>query len=167
MSSVKEFHLLHGIVLTKISRNERPTLRLVETDISNVWAAYLLNDEVIIYVRYSLSGKKRKRTEKVVWNFPFNQPELEKIRILRAKKPVYFTLVGGFTPIDVKQMEVCLLDPAEIDRCIDIDSNARQIITVEVKPNESLRAYGAKNSEERSKLIINRNKLDEWKIPGS
>lgn len=167
MSTVKDFHLLHGIVLTKISRNERPTLRLVETDISNVWAAYILNDAVIIYVRCSLSGQKRKRTDKAVWYFPFSPPELEKIRELRTQRSVYFTLVGGFSPIDAKQMEVCLLYPDEIDKCIDVDSDSVQTITVEVRPGESLRAYGAKNSDERVKLVISRNRLDKWKIPGS
>ncbi len=72
MSTVKDFHLLHEMVLTKISRNERLTLRLVETDISNVWAAYVLNDEVIVYIKYSLSGKiyeRKTKREKSSWVF--------------------------------------------------------------------------------------------------
>jgi hypothetical protein len=166
MSTVKEFHLLHGIVLTKISRNERPSLRLVETDTSNVWAAYILNDAEIVYVKYSLSGRKTKK-EKSAWVFQFTPSELEKVRDLRNKWPVNFALVGGFSPINAKQMEVCLLHPDEIDQCIDVDSEAGQIITVEVKPKEKLRAYGHKNSDEKNKLRINRNRLDSWKIPGS
>lgn len=179
MSTVKEFHLLHGIVLTKISRNERPTLRLVETDISNVWAAYILNDAVIIYVKYSLSGRKSKK-EKSAWVFQFSLSELEKIRDLRKERDVYFTLVGGgFSSIDgkpikaeekqldAKQMEVCLLYPNEIDECIDVDSKTGQTITVEVRPGESLRAYGPKNSDDRKKPVISRNRLETWKIPGS
>lgn len=167
MSQVKEFHLLHGVILTRISRNERPTLRLVETDISNAWAAYILNDAVYIYVRYSLSPRKTQRTGKTVWNIPFHPAELQKIRDLRQRKDLYFTLVVGPASIDAKQMEVCLLDPENIDDCIDINSSKTQIITVEVRPGSSMRAYGPKNPDERNKLIISRNRLDEWKIPGS
>ena len=167
MSQVKDFHLMHGIVLAKISRNERPTLRLVETDVSNVSLAYILNDAVFIYVRYSLSGRVTKKTGKAVWNFPFHPLELAKIRDLREKHPVHFSLVVGFQSMDAKQMEVCLLHPDEIDECIDVNSKKVQIITVEVRSGESLRAYGPKNSEEKHKLVISRNRLDEWKIPGS
>jgi len=179
MSTVKEFHLLHGIVLTKISRNERPSLRLVETDISNVWAAYIINDVVIVYIKYSLSGRKTKK-EKSSWVFQLTTSELEKIRELQKQRDVYFALVGGgFSSIDgkqiktkdkhidAKQMEVCLLYPDEIERCIDMDSETGQFVTVEVMPGESLRAYGSKNSNERKKPVISRNRLDSWKIPGS
>jgi hypothetical protein len=171
MSQVKEFHLLHGIVLTKVLRNEQPTLRLVETDTANnAWAAYILNDAVIIYVKYSLVGMKRQRAEKISWKFNFQPSELEKIQEMQGKlsAPVHFTLVGGFPSIDdAKQMQVCLLEPSEIDQCIDIASKKTQTITVEVRPRESLRVYGPKNSDKRDKLVISRNRLDEWKIPGS
>ena len=170
MSQVKEFHLLHGIVLTKVLRNDQPTLRLVETDVSNAWAAYILNDAVILYVKYSLVGKKAQRAEKTSWKFNFQAAELKKIQELRNKlsAPLYFALVGGFPNIDdANQMQVCLLASNEIDQCIDITSEKTQTITVEVRPRESLRAYGPKNSDERHKIVVSRNSLDEWKIPGS
>jgi hypothetical protein len=168
MSQVKEFHLLHGIVLTQVLRNEKPTLRLVETGMTDAWAAYILNDSVIIYVKYSLVGRKTQKAEKTVWSFPFQASELEKIRELRKYQPVYFTLIGGFPSIDdAKLMQVCLLYPDEIDQCMDVNSEKTQTLTVEVKPRESLRTYGAKNPNEKDKLVVSRNRLDEWKIPGS
>lgn len=170
MSQVKEFHLLHGIVLTKISRNDQPTLRLVETDVSNAWATYILNDEVIVYVKYCLSGTKGIRVDKTSWKFSFQPSELIKIHELRNSQtaPIYFTFVGAFPSIDnAKDMQVGLLEPNEIDQCIDIPSEKTQTITMEVRPRESLRIYGYKNSDEREKLVISRNRLDEWRIPGS
>ena len=168
MSQVKAFHLLHGIVLTTVLRNDQPTLRLVETDKKNAWAAYILNDSVIIYVKYCLTSRETQREAKTVWNFQFQGYELEKIKELRKFKPVNFTLVGGFQKIeDANKMQVCLMYPDEIDKCIDIYSGNIQTITMEVKPSESLRVYGAKNSTEKEKLVISRNRLNEWKIPGS
>jgi len=48
MAQVREFELLHGIVLMKLLRANGPTLRLVETDTEKAWAAYLVNDEVVL-----------------------------------------------------------------------------------------------------------------------
>ena len=166
MSHVKTFHLMHGIVLTRILRNDSPTLRLVETDKSNAWAMYILNDEVIVYVKYSILPRFTKKEEKTVWNFPFQSSELMKISKEKQKRPVYFALVCGFPAVnEAKKMEVCLLEPSEIEKCIDIISDKSQTITVELIPRASLRAYGSKNP--LNKLIISRNKLDEWNIPGS
>ena len=168
MSQVKEFHLLHGIVLTKVLRNNNPTLRLVENDTSNAWAAYILNDAIIIYVKYSLAGKKTQRVEKTVWKFPFQPSELGKIKELRKSHPAYLTLVGGFPSIDdAKRMEICVIEPEEIDNCMDVNSDKAQTITVEVRPGESLRAYGPKNSSDRNKIVVSRNRLDALVIPGS
>ncbi len=166
MSHVKEFHLMHGIVLTRILRNDSPTLRLVETDKSDAWAMYVLNDAVIVYVKYSICSRITKKEEKTVWNFPFQSSELKKISEKKQTLPVYFALVCGFPAVnEAKKMEVCLLEPLEIEKCIDINPEKSQTITVELITRASLRAYGSKNPVK--KLVISRNKLDEWIIPGS
>ena len=168
MSQVREFELLHGIVLTKVLRTDGATLRLIETDVKRAWAAYTINDEVIIYVKYALTNRETKREGKSVWAFPFQPSELGKIMTLREGKPVYAGLVCGLTDIKLhKEMQVCLLDPNQLYDCIDLGSNKTQTINVEYKSGASLRAYGPNNSEERRKFVVSRNKLDEWKVPGT
>ncbi|MAT45172.1 MAG: hypothetical protein CL609_22825 [Anaerolineaceae bacterium] len=166
MSHVKEFHLMHGIVLTRILRNDSPTLRLVETDKSDAWAMYVLNDAVIVYVKYSICSRITKKEEKTVWSFPFQTSELKKISEKQQTQPVYFALVCGFPAInEAKKMQVCLLEPLDINKCIDFNLEKPQVITVELITRASLRAYGPKNP--LKKLVVSRNKLDEWEIPGS
>lgn len=168
MAQVKEFELLHGIVLAKILRSEGASLRLVETDTKNAWAAYKINDEVIVYVKYALTKRRTKKEGKLVWSFQFQSADTKKLVQLRAEKPVYTALVCGVTDIkSAKEMQICLLDPEQIDKCIDVNVVVVQTISVEYKPGTSLRAYGPSNAEERKKLVISRGKLDEWKIPGS
>ena len=170
MAQVKEFELLHGVVLTKLLRTDGAALRLVETDSRKAWSAYRVNNEVNVYVKYRLQNRGTKRAQKLVWSFGFSDDELIKIAELRAAKPVWLALVCGLPEIEaeaLKEMQVCLLDPDQIDKCIDLDAGKSQVLTVEYKPGSSLRAYGPQNSEEKKKLIVSRNRLDEWIVPGS
>ena len=61
MAQVKEFELLHGIVLTKLLRSDGAALRLIETDAKKAWAAYRVNDEINVYVKYRLQNRETKR----------------------------------------------------------------------------------------------------------
>ena len=167
MGQVRVFELMHGIVLTKVLRAGGVALRLVETDTHNAWAAYTINDAVITYVKYALSPRQTRREEKLVWRFTFQPAELEKIEQLREQKPVYTTLVCGLPEVESQEMQVCHLDADQIDTCIDLKAKKPQTLTVECRSGSSLRAYGAKNTAERDKLVISRNKLDNWKVPGS
>jgi hypothetical protein len=170
MAQVKEFELLHGVVLTKLLRTDGAALRLVETDSKKAWAAYRVNDEVNIYVKYRLQNRETKKEQKLVWSFVFSDEELAKITELRAVKPVWLALVCGLPEItteSLKAMQVCLLDPVQIDGCINVGSSKSQALTVEYKPGASLRAYGPLNSEQKQKLVVSRNRLDEWTVPGS
>jgi hypothetical protein len=168
MAQVNKFELLHGIIIIKVLRTDGATLRLIETDAKKAWAAYTINDEVIIYVKYSLTNRETKRDSKIVWAFSFQPSELEKINSLSESKPVYAGLVCGLTDIKLHdEMQTCLLEPKQLEECIDLKSNKVQTITIEYKTRKSLRAYGPKNSEEDRRFVISRNKLDNWKIPGT
>ncbi len=171
MAQVKEFELFHGIVLTKLLRTDGAALRLVETDAKQAWAAYRVNDEAIVYIKYRLKNRETKRERKWVWSFAFSGAELAKIAELQTSKPVWVALVCGLRNIDagsLKKMQVCLLDAEQFDFCLSsAQGNAPQTIRVEYKPCTSLRAYGPRNSEENRKLIVPRNRLDEWRVPGS
>ncbi|HRW99876.1 MAG TPA: hypothetical protein P5280_10315 [Cyclobacteriaceae bacterium] len=168
MAHIKEFELLHGIVLTKILRSQGATLRLVETDTRQSWAAYTINDSVIVYVKYALTNREAVKENKTVWSFPFQPSEQKKMKELRKSKPVFVALICGLQDIKShNKMQVCLLEPDEIEKCISLTARSTQTISVENSPNRSLRAYGTLNSADRQKLVVSRNKLDEWEIPGS
>jgi hypothetical protein len=145
-------------------------LRLVETDAKKAWAAYRVNDEVNIYVKYRLDKRETKKDKKMVWSFSLSGEELAKITELGTIKPVWLALVCGLRyikPDSLKAMQVCLLAPDQIRHCVDMTADKTQTIAVEYKPGESLRAYGQLKPGEKQKLVVPRNRLDTWAVPGS
>ena len=60
-------------------------------------------------------------------------------------------------------MEVCLLDPNEIESLIDKSSLVQQPIFVNYQPGKRLRASSPKSEE----IVVPCNRLDRWEIPGS
>jgi hypothetical protein len=76
--SVREFELFHGIALTKIMRSDRPvTLRMIETNPDEAWAAYRINDEIVLYIKYrTVSRELRRNGGGLAWSFMFGTSEL-------------------------------------------------------------------------------------------
>lgn len=119
---VKEFELYHGAVLTKLVRSDRPiTLRMIETKPQEAWAAYTLNDEASLYIKYSTKPSTRKRTETtLVWTFTFANGQLRQLQELRKQRDVYLALVCGQRDIEDGEMYTCLVKPHELDLCINV-----------------------------------------------
>ena len=142
MADVREFELFHGIVLTKLLRNEKPTtLRMIETNPQQAWAAYEINDEVTLYVKYRSGPHTLSRGQGgQSWTFAFSLSELEKIRALEDDKQVYLALVCAKKSITSGDcgMRTCLLDPDKLHRAIDVTSGGQQTITVKCMPGHSL-----------------------------
>jgi len=168
MADVKEFELFHGIVLTKLVRSDRPTsLRLIETDPSRAWAAYTVNDEVTLYVKYRASSRSLSRGEGGrSWTFVFSTSELAKIRAMAPDTRVHLVLVCGQKQIQSGDcgMHVCLLTPDQRKQLIDMKSTSQQTITVKYLLGKSFRATGSVSHKEH---IVKRNALDKWTVPGS
>jgi len=168
MADVREFELFHGIVLTKLLRSEKPTtLRMVETNPQQAWAAYEINDEVTLYIKYRTGPHTLSRGEGgQSWAFVFSSSELEKIQALKSKKQVYLALVCGKKAITGGDcgMRTCLLDPDKLRRIIDVTATGRQTVTVKSMPGKSLRVSGSSTTKP---LIVSRNELDTWIVPGS
>lgn len=166
--SVHDFEFYHGAALTKIMRSDRPiTLRMIETAPSEVWSAYRLNDEVVLYVKHSANPRtgKRKRGS-TRWPFTFTPAQLQQANSLRTTSPLFVALVCASYRIGKGPMEICLLDQEQLEKCIDLTSSATQVITVECEPGKSLRAYGPKNSKTKT-IVVPRNRLETWQIPGN
>lgn len=162
--SVKDFEAYHGIVLTKLVRSDHPvSLRMIETNKDEAWCAYTINDAAILYIKYRTKGRKTKRQRGMSWVFTFPEDELHNIDRLSNAKPVYLALVCAHK----EPMCICILEPDEIHKCMNIKTGGSENITVLYQKNKSLRAYGPQNSDEDQKLVIPQNRLDEWQVPGS
>jgi len=161
--SVHKFELFHGIVLTKLVRSDKPvSLRLIETEPDEAWAAYKINDAVVLFVKYSTSYHKRKRERS--WGFVFHSTQIREIRSMQSEGDVYISLVCGSQETG-DLMRVCLLKPMDIVDLLDIaDENHRieQSVRVKYIPNHKLRVSGKGEN-----ILIAANALDEWDVPGS
>lgn len=162
--SVKDFELYHGIVLTKMIRSDHPvSLRMIERNRDEAWSAYRINDEINLYIKYRTRGRKTTRPKGMSWNFIFGEDELRQINSLKSQKPVYLALVCA----EKKVTTVCFLEPDEIDKCMNLNEQAVQHLTVLYQQAKSLRAYGPRNSSDDEKLVIPQNRLDKWSVPGT
>ena len=163
--SIKEFHLFHGAVLTKLIRSGKPvSLSLIETKPEDSWAAYTINDEVDIFMKYSTSPHFLKRGEGgYSWVFVFNPDQLGQLKGIKAKRPVYIALVCGHKSVKQGRMEICFLNPAEIVQVLDFENATQQSITV--RYNTSAKKFRVVQEREE-KFLVSLNELDSWEIPG-
>lgn len=162
--AIKDFELFHGIVLTKLVRSDHPiSLRMIETNKDQAWSAYRVNDASFLYIKYRTRARKTKRPKGLAWVFIFSEDELEQISNLKKQHPIFLALVC----VDKKPNSVCLLEPSEIERCINLDFKGSQNITVLYQRNKNLRAYGPLNSSEDDKLVVPQSRLDKWAPPGN
>lgn len=159
---IREFELFHGAVLTKIVRSDRPmTLRMIETKPGESWSAYTLNGEITLILKHSTTPRPLKRERgSTRWQFTLSAEQIQQLSGANS----WLGLVCGSPKIGKKSpMEICLLDPNEIDRLVDKSSLVQQSILVKYLPGKSLRVSSTKSKE----FVVPRNRLDTWEIPGS
>jgi len=158
MGTVKQFELFHGAVLTALLRRDHPiALSMVETMPSDSWSTYRINDAVNLVVTHRTTGTTQKRTNEFVWQFTFSPAQIKQIREGQA----YVALVCG-SPSIKADMEVCLLDPAQIEKLIDIHSRQQQAVSV--RASSSLKVYSGRHVKE---ITVAKNKYRMWEVPGS
>lgn len=165
---IRDFEMLHGAVLTRLVRSDTPiTLRMIETNTQEAWSAYTLNDEVILYIKYSTKNQSPKKDEDVlIWPFSFSIPHLEQLQDLGKRKNVHIALVCGQRLINYPNMYICLIHPYEIEQCIDIYATQQQNIKVKYEPRKELRVWGSKNTVDKA-IRVAGNRLEKWEVPGS
>jgi hypothetical protein len=157
MGTVRQFELFHGAVLTALLRRDHPiALSMVETMPSDSWSTYRINDAVNLVVTHSATGTKQRRSNEVVWQFTLSPLQIKQIRDGAA----YVALVCGAASIK-SEMEVCLLDPAQIAKLIDV--NLTQPQAVSVRASSSLKAYSGRHVKE---ITVAKNKYRKWEVPG-
>lgn len=108
--SVHEFELFHGAVLTKLVRSDRPvTLRMIETRPAEAWAAYTINLDVLLLIKYSTTFRSLKRQPGRAWTFAFSPAEVHCLGSGPNGKQSFAALVCANRALDRKGMALCLL----------------------------------------------------------
>ncbi len=162
--AVHVFELFHGIALTKLVRNERPTtLRLIETNQDEAWAVYTINDAVDLLIKYVTTSQVLKRHGGRTWQFLFSASEIARMRALNGEKGLCAALVCGGKTLRVEEMAVCLLETVDLEALLDLSLDSSQSIRVKMLPGKSLRAQNTRGVER----VIPRSALETWAIPGS
>lgn len=164
--SVKYFELIHGAVLTKLLRNDKPiTLKLVERAENDPWAAYRVNEECYLYIKYRTTFRTDPYRDVIpIFDFLVSKGEVEKIKQLPKKYPTYYALVCAPENSGPKNMNICFLDPEQI-KSLSSNGNAESFsISVWTEEGKSLRA---KSKFVEKPFIVSRNRLDNWEAPGS
>ena len=160
---VREFELFHGVILTKLVRNDRPlTLRLIETSTELSWAAYKLNAEVTLVMKSSSTPRALKRESGTAWTFNFGPSDLAQLQL--AGSNGYVALACGSKKLDPGKMEVCFLRPDQVSLLLDTSSSAQQAVTVKALPRKQLRVSSGRVTKE---LLVPQNALETWELPGS
>lgn len=159
------FELFHGAVLTKLLRNGHPIkLCMIETNPKEFWSAYKLNDEVVLYIKYSTNPMERKK-DALVWIFTFSLANIKEISCLQQEQKVYFAFVCGDKNVSKDTMQVCFLEPDEFNTCTDLKENGSHTISVKYLPGKKLRVWGNKNGSEKP-LNVAAGAIEKWIIPG-
>ncbi len=155
---VKTFEFFHGAVLTKLVRSDRPvTLRLIETGSLGTWGTYRINDEVNLLLKYSAVPKPHKAATR--WDFVVSPTEMREL----SKGSTWLALVGGSSDLRTTTMEVCLLEPDDLGKLFHL-KGWRESVYVRAEQGKSLRVGPTKAGPE---LVVARNRVETWKIPGS
>lgn len=158
--AVKEFELFHGAVLAKLVRSEKPlTLCMIETRPSDTWSSYRVNDAVSLLMKHSLVSRALTREKARSWQFVFSPDQMRQLQ----KPSTWAALVCASRTATDEYMEVCLLDPEQLARLLDVPSATQQSLTVKRIEGKSLRAASARCEE----LVVARNRLDGWEVPGA
>lgn len=159
--SIKEFELYHGAVITQLLRSESPlTLRMIETKPTEAWSTYIINDEVNLVIKHSLSPRISKKSNQITWQFIFS---IDQIRQLNSAN-TWSSLVCASKDLSNKFMEICLIDLSQINDLLDISSLKQQSILVKRIDGKSLRVTSRRIEHE---ILIPKNRLTKWQIPGS
>jgi len=84
-------------------------------------------------------------------------------QIRESTRAVYAALVCGAQKLKTKSMQVCLVEPEELKRLINIGDPKPQGVSIKCIPGKSLRVSSTRAPE----FVVPRNRLDEWLVPGS
>ena len=168
--AVSEFELLHGVVLTGLMRADRPrTLRLMEHDKKVGWSVYTVSakspGDVRILIKTSISPRANKRKGiksgglSHTWQHIFSNAQMAEV----TKPGTWAALVCGSANLKSKIMEVCVLDPEDLDELIDVGTDDRRSLTVHKAKGNKLHVSSSKWKGENGKTPkkVSRRRIED------
>lgn len=157
--AIYDFELMHGAVLTRICRNERPlSMTLIET--SEHRSAYLIND-VVLYIKHSTSARSNRGG--TVWQFTFQARHIQDLHEFDQQRQLYLAFVCGARTLD-DDMHIAFLHPHQIAQCLDLNKHVAQSVSVEYKKRHNLRIGSTVLGREQ--IQIKQGALENWEVPG-
>ena len=131
---------------------------MIETKPGEAWSTYTINDCVKVLLKHSTNPRKlRNQRGGLSWTFVLSRDQLKQLQVSR----LYLALVCG-QRLAKGKMEVCLLTPDEVAKLFDLSSDGQQSVTVKVIPERSLWVSSVKDE-----IVVSRNAVENWDIPGS
>ncbi len=168
--AVSEFELFHGIVLTGLMRADHPsTVRLIEHDKKGGWSVYTVSTktegDIRILIKTSISPRVTKLKGKKAgepghtWQHSFSDAQIAELK----KAKTWAALVCGSADLKSRIMEVCVLDPEDLDEVIDIGPGERRSLTVHMAKGNKLHVSSSKWKTEHGKgpKKVTRRRIEE------
>jgi hypothetical protein len=155
---VKDFDLLHGLLLARIARAAPgSSLLLAEVLPEEGWTGLQVAGGLGVVIRHrQLPRMLRRKDGGASGRFPFSAEQLERLGRLGGTMPVALALVCGRKA--APRSEVCLLAPAEVGQALDTGSFLAQGLTVLALPRKELWV----TSRGRTRLKVPRRSVAEW-----
>lgn len=161
--SIQKFEPYHGAVLTKIVRQQKMSLSLIEQ--SSAWAAYLVNTACVVYVKHATQGKTANDGGKV-YRFTFAPEHVSELAKFEDGMPhckVMVALVCATT-------EIAFFPVGQLWQCIDRDDrDAKQWVSVTAYPGtkKQLRLAGStRNSRTGDEPIkVPESAIEKFEFP--
>lgn len=151
--TLKEYELFHGAVLAKLVRRDKPiTLRLIETNTSESWSVYKVND-IDVFLKHSANPRELKKGGRS-WTFIFGEKQLAQI-----SENTHIALICGSSDTKDKNMGICFLKSQTATSLLS--GNAKSI-TVHLEPGQRFRVSSSAVDE---KVLIAQNAIEKYEIP--
>jgi hypothetical protein len=162
--AVKAFEFFHGAVLTKLLRSERPVaLRMIETNPTENWSTYTINDAVDLFVSLSKSPRAVSRGGAgTSWTFGFSRNQLRQMAPNSRYRPVFVALVCGRANLAQGDMHTCLLDSEEIAALFDFSGDPQNLTVRKPRGRGRFRIF----KDRRERFLVTQSRLDTWEVPG-
>jgi hypothetical protein len=163
---IKKFELLHGAVLTRLTRNNLPMkLQLIKIGPDKEsWATYIINHKLAILIKSSTSPTQGKNNARR-WNFTFQPNQLEELKKLNEQHQVHVALVCGADNLKTQKTEICLIKPAQLTELIKLDASPQQI-SIDLQDRQQLNVTGCLSGINYP-IKVPRNGVDQLVVPGS
>ena len=158
---IKDFELYHGVVLTKIARQDKNlTLRMIETQPKSAWALYRVDDKANLLIKHSKSPHSDDYGRK--WQFTFSEGQMEQLDLGETSSSgTHVALVCGHGRPDGDQQPtgVCLLKPGELAELLEAGGTGQQAISVSLRKGES---YRVRSYWQSGATKVRQNRLEKW-----